>query len=55
MNELYYGNLSKEFLPYLEKKNIFTEYFDEFSMIPYPNFFESLEENRSKKLNKILE
>ena len=46
MNELYYGNLSKEFLPYLEKKNIFTEYFDEFSMIPYPNFYESLQENQ---------
>ena len=46
MNELYYGNLSKEFLPYLENKNIFTEYFDEFSMIPYPNFYESLQENQ---------
>lgn len=45
MNDLYYGNLNKTFLPYLEKKNIFTEYFDEFSMIPFPNFYESLQEN----------
>jgi hypothetical protein len=45
MNDLYYGNLNKTFLPYLEKKNIFTEYFDELSMIPFPNFYESLQEN----------
>lgn len=45
MNELYYGNISKENLPYLDVKNEFTNYFNEFSMIPYPNFFESLEEN----------
>lgn len=44
MNELYYGNLSKENLHYLEENNIFTNYFNEFSMIPFPNFFESLEE-----------
>ena len=45
MSELYYGNLSKEFLPYLEKKNIFTEYFEEFSMEPFPSFYDSLQEN----------
>lgn len=45
MNDLYYGNLNKAFLPYLEKKNEFTEYFDDFSMIPFPNFYESLQEN----------
>jgi len=45
MNDLYYGNLNKEFLSYLDIKNIFTAYFDEFSMIPYPNFYETLEEN----------
>jgi hypothetical protein len=44
MNALYYGNLSKEFLPYLETENIFTEYVDEFSMNPFPNFYESLAE-----------
>jgi hypothetical protein len=47
MNDLYYGNISKENLPYLDVKNDFTNYFEEFSMIPYPNFFESLEENES--------
>ena len=46
MNDLYYGNLSKEFLPYLDIKNQFTEHFDEFSMIPFPNFYESLQENQ---------
>ena len=45
MSELYYGNLSKEFLPYLDKKNLFTEYFEEFSMQPFPRFLETLEEN----------
>ena len=47
MNDLYYGNISKENLRYLDVKNDFTNYFNEFSMIPYPNFFESLEENES--------
>ena len=47
MNDLYYGNISKENLSYLDVKNEFTNYFNEFSMIPYPNFFESLEENES--------
>jgi hypothetical protein len=45
MNDLYYGNLNKSFLPYLDIKNEFTQYFDEFSMIPFPNFYESLQEN----------
>ena len=45
MNDLYYGNLNKSFLPYLDVKNEFTQYFDEFSMIPFPNFYESLQEN----------
>ena len=45
MSELYYGNLSKEFLPYLDKQNLFTEYFEEFSMEPFPRFLETLQEN----------
>lgn len=45
MNDLYYGNLNKSFLPYLDVKNEFTQYFDEFAMIPFPNFYESLQEN----------
>lgn len=45
MSELYYGNLSKDFLPYLEATNIFTKYFDEFSSEPFPNFYETLREN----------
>lgn len=45
MNELYYGNLNKDFIPFLDKKNLFTEYFEEFSMNPFPNFYETLQEN----------
>lgn len=39
--DLHYGNLSRESLSYLDKKNIFTEYINEFSASPYPNLFES--------------
>jgi hypothetical protein len=42
--DLHYGNLSREFLPYLEKKNIFTNYLNEFLTTPYPNYFESMKE-----------
>jgi hypothetical protein len=44
MTELRYGNLTKELHNQLEIKNIFTEYIGEFTMVEYPNYFESSEE-----------
>lgn len=43
-NDLVYGNLNKEGLSYLNKNNIFTNYFSEFSNMPFNDFFKSTEE-----------
>ena len=42
--ELHYGNISRNFADYLDEKNIFTAYRNEFELHPYPNFYQSIEE-----------
>ena len=44
MNELRYGNLTKELQAKLSEKNIFTQYMGEFAFIDFPNYAESSEE-----------
>lgn len=44
MNDLRYGNLSKELQAKLSEENIFTQYMGEFAFIDYPNYAESSEE-----------
>lgn len=44
MTELRYGNLTKELQQELNVKNIFTNYLGEFTMVEYPNYYQSSEE-----------
>jgi hypothetical protein len=44
MNDLRYGNLTKELQAKLAEQNIFTQYMGEFAFIDYPNYAESSEE-----------
>lgn len=48
--ELYYGNISQEYLPLLKVENIFTNYKNEFLLANMPNFYESTQE-----IQKIIE
>ena len=43
-NQLVYGNINKEGLVFLNKDNIFTQYFSEFANTPYNDLFQSSEE-----------
>jgi hypothetical protein len=44
MEELKYGNISRELLSKLYEENIFTNYIGEFSFSDYPNYYNSSEE-----------
>jgi hypothetical protein len=44
MNDLRYGNLTKELQAKLSEENVFTQYMGEFAFIDYPNYAESSEE-----------
>lgn len=48
--ELHYGNISREYVKFLEAENIFTKYKNEFELNPFPNFLQSAEE-----IDKIME
>ena len=41
MEELFYGNINKNYLPLLEIDNIFTQHIDKFSKTNYPDILES--------------
>lgn len=49
VEQIVYGNISQEYLPLLEKDNIFTKYKNEFVIKNYPNYLETAEE-----INKII-
>jgi hypothetical protein len=42
--ELHYGNISEEYLHFLDVDNVFTKSFKKYALVPYPNYLDSSDE-----------